>query len=200
MKRRTALLVAIAFFAMCSIVSAMYSVAEKGTWPQSWPKELEPLRKQARTLEGPMLPECFYEIPFTKREEFEEAWPYLLKVKSKGAPIFLVRGPKTDFFEVKPAGVLIHTPPVGTDKSKNPEEPLPGQGELNMRGKWAWTSYIELAVDGNIVDLNRIALPADTPIFDERFKEADKKDGDQKASKDSGERSENEQRPASVAK
>jgi len=28
-----------------------------------------------------------------------------------------------------------------------------------------------LIVDGRIVDLNRIALPADTPIIDERFKD-----------------------------
>ena len=30
---------------------------------------------------------------------------------------------------------------------------------------------IELVVDGNIVDLNRIPLPADTPIIDKRFKD-----------------------------
>jgi hypothetical protein len=33
------------------------------------------------------------------------------------------------------------------------------------------TTFIELVVDGNIVDLNRIALPADTLIIDERFKD-----------------------------
>jgi len=38
-----------------------------------------------------------------------------------------------------------------------------------------WTNYIELIVDGNIVDLNRIHLPADTPIIDERFKDAQNK-------------------------
>jgi hypothetical protein len=32
------------------------------------------------------------------------------------------------------------------------------------------STYIELVVDGNIVDLNRISLPADTPVIDERFK------------------------------
>jgi hypothetical protein len=31
--------------------------------------------------------------------------------------------------------------------------------------------YIELIVDGEIVDLNRIPLPPDTPIIDERFKD-----------------------------
>jgi hypothetical protein len=30
-------------------------------------------------------------------------------------------------------------------------------------------------VDGEIVDLNRIPLPPDTPIIDERFKDGDKK-------------------------
>jgi hypothetical protein len=30
-------------------------------------------------------------------------------------------------------------------------------------------TYIELVVDGDIVDLNRLELPQDTPIVDERF-------------------------------
>jgi hypothetical protein len=30
---------------------------------------------------------------------------------------------------------------------------------------------IELVVDGDIVDLNRIGLPMDTPIIDKRFKD-----------------------------
>ena len=48
-----------------------------------------------------------YTIPFTKREEFEAAWPHLLKVKPKGAPILLVRGPS---FWLKDAGVCVHCP------------------------------------------------------------------------------------------
>ena len=35
----------------------------------------------------------------------------------------------------------------------------------------SWNEYIELIVDGDIVDLNRILLPADTPIIDKRFEE-----------------------------
>jgi hypothetical protein len=110
-----------------------------------------------------------YLIPFTNREDFESAWPHLVKVKSKGAPIILVRGPKTDFFEVKPAGVHIHSPPAQTDKRTNPEAPL--AGTTNVTERWMWTTYIELVVDGQIVDLNRIPLPPDTPIIDERFKD-----------------------------
>jgi hypothetical protein len=174
MNRTIAVLAAIAFCAVASAVYADYGVSEEGTWPKSWPKELEPLRKQARTLVGPLVAQSHYEIPFTKREEFESAWPHLLKVKSKGAPIILVHGPKTDFMEVKPAGVLIHSPPDGqNDNPATPEAPIPGA--KNMRHRWMNTTYIELVVDGDIVDLNRIPLPADTPIIDERFRNEKKK-------------------------
>src|SRR5258708_25404376 len=117
MKKTAGVLVAVAFAAVCSVY-ADYSVWDKGTWPESWTTELEPLRKQSRTFEGP-IDQLRYLIPFTKREDFESAWPHLLKVKSKGAPIILVRGPRTDFFEVKPAGVLIQSPPAQTDKLAN---------------------------------------------------------------------------------
>lgn len=166
MKRSIAFLAAVAC-CMVGFVFADYSVSDQGTWPKSWPKELEPLRKQARTYEGPKVLFLRYLIPFTKREEFESAWPHLLKVKTKGAPVFLVRGPKTDFFPIKPAGVLIHSPPADSAQRGNPEAPI---DSTNLRERWMWTTYIELVVDGEIVDLNRIPLPADTPIVDERFK------------------------------
>ena len=172
-KRRIAFLTAIGFFAACSLY-ADYLVYEKGTWPESWPKQLERLRKQARTLEGPEVLNRHYEALHRKDPKaVEAAWPHLLKVKTKGAPIFLVRAPQTNFFQVKPAGVLIRTPPIDTDKQANPEEPLAGPGwqdPAHLRGRWTWTTFIELVVDGKIVDLNRIPLPADTPIIDERFK------------------------------
>ena len=178
MNRTTALLAAIAFCAVCSAVYADYSANDKGMWPESWPKELEPLRKQSRTLEGPLVPQRHYEIPFTQREEFESAWPHILKVKSKGAPVILVRSPDTWLGATIKAGVRIHTPPAQTDNRANPEEPLPGPGwedPTKVRGRWMWTTFIELVVDGNTVDLNRIPLPADTPIIDERFKDGQNK-------------------------
>ena len=158
MKRTIAVLAAIAFCAVCSAY-AEYTVTGKGTWPKNWPKELEPLRKQASTFEGPLAPHHHYAIPFSKREEFESAWPHILKVKSKGAPVRLVRGPNFFLGEHIKAGVVIHSPPPG--QADNPATPD--------------TTYIELVVDGDIVDLNRIPLPADTPIIDERFKDAKKK-------------------------
>ena len=156
MKRRSAFLAvtSLAAIAFCAVgpAFALYVVFDKGTWPESWPKELEPLRKQSRTLVGPVVEYRHYAIPFTKREEFESAWPHLLKVNSKGAALRLVRGPNF-FLGGHIAGVVVHSPPLGQ------EDP----------------TYIELVVDGDIVDLNRIALPADTPIVDERFKDGKNK-------------------------
>ena len=156
MKKRIAFLAvtSLAAIALCAVgpTYADYSVSFKGEWPKSWPKELEPLRKQARTLVGPRVEYRHYAIPFTKREEFESAWPHLLKVNSKGAALRLVRGPNF-FLGGHIAGVVVHSPPLGQ------EDP----------------TYIELVVDGEVVDLNRIPLPADTPIIDERFKDGKNK-------------------------
>ena len=86
MKTRTTILAAIALCALSSSAYAIYTVADRGTWPDSWPAELDALREQSRTFVGPLAPQPHYEIPFRTREEFEAAWPHILKVKSKGAP------------------------------------------------------------------------------------------------------------------
>ena len=175
MKRTIALLAAISLGAIFSAVHADFTVSDRGEWPESWPKDLEPLRKQAQTYEGPLVLYRHYLIPFTKREEFEAAWPHLLKVKTKGAPIILVRGPKTSFFSVKPAGVHIQTPPVDPRQKKAVPE-VSSEDAKKAHGEWRTNAtYIELVVDGEIVDLNRIALPPDTLVIDERFKD-DKKE------------------------
>jgi len=165
MKRTTAFLAAIAFCAVCSTAYAIYTGTDKGTWPKSWPKELEPLRKQSRTLQGSLVNLMFYEIPFTNRKDFESAWPHILKVKSKGSPVILLRGPDTRLGSIK-AGVRIQSPPQTENRgtASAPYDTTKGK-ELP---RWART-VIELVVDGDIVDLNRIPLPADTPIIDKRF-------------------------------
>lgn len=122
---------------------------------------MEPLRKQSRTLEGPKQPLLHHAIPFTDRAYFESAWQHLLKVKSKGAPIVLRRDPSF-WIDGKSAGVCIHTPPKGE---------VPIVDGKDAKGNWEQTIYIELIVDGEIIELNRIQLPPDTPIIDERFKE-----------------------------
>ena len=150
------------------------SMVEKETIEfDDWPQELEPLRKQSRTLVGPMTDHRHYAIPFTKRQEFESAWPHLLKVKSKGAPVLLVRAPNFFLGQHIKAGVVVHCPPLGqADNPATPEAPI---NSTNMRERWLYTTYIELVVDGDIVDLNRIPLPADTPIIDQRFQDGQNK-------------------------
>ena len=159
MKRAIALVAAIVLFS-ASPLFAIYGVVNRGAWPGDWPKELEPLRAQSRTLEGPEPLLLHYAIPFTNREQFEAAWPQLLKVKSKGAPIILKRGGNFFLGEDRNAGICIHTPPRG-------EAPVADAKSID--GNWERTIYIELVVDGKVVDLNRIPLPSDTPIIDERF-------------------------------
>jgi hypothetical protein len=162
-------IVLVAALALCAVgpAYALYTVSREGAWPAAWPRELEPLRKQSRTLMGPMAAFEHHAIPFTKRDEFESAWPNLLKVRTKGTPIFLVRGPNFFLGDAK-AGVVVHSPPVG--QAKNPATPEAPINSSNPRERWMYTTYIELVVDGDVVDLNRIALPADTTIVDERFK------------------------------
>jgi hypothetical protein len=172
--RRIAFAAAVVFLLPAPVVYALYEVSNEGTWPKTWPKELESLRAQAKTLVGPEVLQSHYLIPFTDLEQFEAAWPYLLKVKTKGAPIILVRGPKTDFFEIKPAGVIVRSPPAGqNNNSATPETQI--AGVENVRERWMNTTYFELVVDGKIVDLNRIPLPEDSPIIDERFKDRQEK-------------------------
>lgn len=153
---------------LASSARGIWEVYPEGAWPKTWPQPLESLRKRSETIQGSEANLIIHGIPFAKREDFEAAWPHILKVKSKGAPIVLVRAPlKHWHFDKIKAGLLIHSPPLENGKPTEPETPIEGVQDFNMR--WMRTVYLELAVDGQIVDLNRIALPADTPIIDRRF-------------------------------
>jgi hypothetical protein len=143
----------------------MYSVANKGLWPDSWPKQLDSLREKSRTLVGPHFELRHYAIPFKTREEFESKWPHILKVKSPGAPILLRRGPSF-WLEKGNAGVCIHTPPEGKEPISGAQiKPAVSGASPFAGGRLDKTIYIELIVDGEIVDLNRIQLPANTPTL-----------------------------------
>lgn len=212
---RFVIVASIVLCAVCSVY-ALYQVTNEGTWPKNWPKELEPLRKQARTLVHSQL--GIHEIPFTSRDEFEAAWPHVLAVKSKKAPLILLSSPDKRLGEIK-AGVRILSPltgtlvtPQGTRYPPGAESAIPDGKFLKIGPPWPdhiksesgalpeyvayengkWVPFtekkareyltgkeyyitrsridIELVVDGDIVDLNRIPLPADTPIIDTRFK------------------------------
>jgi hypothetical protein len=170
MNKRIVLAVVAAVCAVGSTTYAIYGVTDTGTWPKSWPAELESLRKQSRTLEGPEVLDLHYAIRFSKREEFEAAWPHILKVKRNGAPLLLKRGPNFFLGDNSKAGVVVHCPPrAQTDTAGGEDAPV--RGLANAKGNGSNAYSVELVVDGNIVDLNRIALPADTPIVDDRFKD-----------------------------
>ena len=133
-----------------------------GKWPKTWPKELEPLRKEAWTWEHG-FGGTSYDIPFATREEFEAAWPHILSLKTKDAKITLLRGPRLRVAEgKKSAGVYIAPP----------RDVKPAQAEMFPANI---ITTIWLVVDGEIVALNRIALPTDTTLIDERLKDETKK-------------------------
>lgn len=169
MKRTLGILIAAGSCGLCSAAYALYGVNPVGTWPKSWPSQLEPLRKQARTLVGPMVDARHFAIRFTSREQFEAAWPSLLKVKTKSAPIFLIRGENFFLGEKQKAGVIVHCPPEGQHKNpRTPEKPI--EGLQNLRERWMNTCYIEVVDDGTVVDFGRVKVPKGTTIVDEREK------------------------------
>lgn len=191
----------------CSTLSlALVGMSSRGAWPESWPAQLEPYRRQATTLEiAAGNQENAYDIHFDKREKFEKIWPTILKLKSKGAPLRLrsIEKPfkKGTLFNNEKPTVRIYAPvyparecyrpggkrlrpgPPWPDSIKSPLGELPEYVTISQDGT-TWVPAkkegcpkgfiyrarieIELVVDGSIIDLNRIRLPAKTPIIDKR--------------------------------
>lgn len=196
---------ALALFFMMSILGsslcvALVSVSNTGTWPESWPKELEPFHNQAKTYDvAHGIQETVHEIPFDSQEYFEIAWPHILTLKSAGGVLILEKSPSTYSISgsTADAGVRILCPSGGASKTPDgkqltagppwPESVMTKSGELSEyvvieEGKWVpadrskFTGFLHrarvdivLITDGKIVDLNRIPLPPDTPIIDNRF-------------------------------
>ena len=138
----TALIVLVASILIFGVNSAyaLYQVTNEGEWPKNWPKELEPLRNQSRTLTHNQL--NIHEIPFTSRGEFESAWPHILRVKSKKAPLVLLSSPDDRLGHMK-AGVRILSPrtgafvnPKGTHTTPGAESALPGGEFLRIGPPW----------------------------------------------------------------
>ncbi len=179
---------------------ARITTVPEGVWPDSWPKELDPCRKLARTVwVAHGIQETVYEIGFSNRAEFEDAWPHILRLKSKGAPLILERSPSTydvsgttaetgvrvlwpaDGFVELPDGTRLKAGPPWPEGITSPSGELP-EYVVVKEGKWVPFDgknrdgflhrarvVVVLITDGNVVDLNRIPLPSDTPIIDRRF-------------------------------
>jgi hypothetical protein len=157
------------------------------------------------------LREIGHEFAFEDREDFENAWPHILKVKSDGASIILEQGPSTRWSTTVQAGVRILCPGDGVYRDQDGENLIAGppfpdylrskdgvmpeyvvgrdgqyvtyDGTMgNDHDRFVFRARVDivLVVDGQIVDLNRVPLPKNTPIVDNRFTEGHNKsvDGD----------------------
>jgi len=173
MRRTAGILVTLLVGVVAAQLFADVSIENRGRWPESWPQELEPLREKSRTIEGPLAGFLHYEIPFSDRDAFESAWSHLLQVKSQESPIVLIRSPYEGTGAMKgssmKAGVLINSYPLASSTEDPAASDAPAKG---TKPKSAITTYLVLVVDGKVVDLNRIPLPKNTYIQDERFQDS----------------------------
>lgn len=169
-----------------TVCLAEWSFSNTGGWPKSWPAELEPLRPQSRTLVNEVG--TMYHIPFSERGDFEAAWPHLLTVATHGAPLTLSRGHDAVNAVDFNAGVVIFTPNIGEDGIDAVRADNGALAEYVVPNGPSWRpitakemredrrtgrrarrvrTEIRLVVDGKVVDLNRIPIPA--LVIDERF-------------------------------
>ncbi|MFG0334158.1 MAG: hypothetical protein ACF8TS_12405 [Maioricimonas sp. JB049] len=152
-----ALLVTATVIAASTPVHAEWIGGQGGLWPESWPEQLEPLRNQAWTWEHNLAGPTIHEIRFNDRDAFEAAWPHILQVRSSHGAIILLRSPDRKVGKPVTAGVRVLTPGRPITPAEAAGLPVGDQTE------------IELIVDGTIVDLNRIPLPAKATVIDRRF-------------------------------
>ena len=187
---------------ICTVSFGLVTTTEHGHWSlQWWPVELERYRAQARSVfVGTGIQENVHEIPFHTREDFEEAWPHILKLRSNGSRLIIEKGPSTFFKSTVLAGVRVLCPSGGISETPDGNRLMAGppwpeglkarSGELpeyvvHKGGEWVPFDGtdrvgfrhrarvdIVLVADGEIVDLNRIPLPPDTLIVDKRFQES----------------------------
>jgi hypothetical protein len=228
-----ALLLAVGVLAVLALspAGALVFTDQAGRWPADWPRELEPYREHAQTIGiATGLQMDIYQITFATPDEFEQAWPAILKVKSKGGTLTLYQvgsdpptwpscsndAPCVRIYAPSGGVVSFEPPPQGADaagprkeltaedlqklieagKALQAAPPWPKsaylptgelpeyvtKGEVDGRRTWVPASTegelrgflhrarvdIELVVDGKIVDLNRVHIPANTSIIDKR--------------------------------
>jgi hypothetical protein len=117
--------------------SALVIPGTRGTWPEDWPKELEPLRERSRTTEWATgSQEDSHAIPFADRADFEKHWPVFRKLLKPGARITL-RSPQESDSPVedltKPS-VIVHAPPAGVA--------LDGEKTFRTGFTWPESAYL----------------------------------------------------------
>jgi hypothetical protein len=200
-----------------AVVHGYAVVDQGGEWPSNWPGPLEEFRARAESSysgmpTGTPINEAIYEFSFKNREEFARAWPALLKIKSKGGTLCLMKcspaSPDMTGAAARTDGpkVMIFAPPGGPwqkadglsspawmEDMESPDGVVPmcvGQRFLTGNSDEPWIAIdlgkgkrddldeyhlerarvdLTLYVDGDIIDLNSIRIPSDTPIVDRRF-------------------------------
>jgi len=145
--RKLFLFAAFAMLPCAATILASTTVSPVGLWPNSWPEQLNFLRQRARTFQVRCgAQQNVYQIPFANREEFERAWPYLLSLKSRGAPIYVQDGPaRYDYDSFGPmvqAGVLVLGP-----VDEGPLGPILPDGSI-LRSGPPWPDCIKTADGG----------------------------------------------------
>lgn len=123
------LFLAAGLLAFGSTSLGLMMVHSRGTWPGSWPEELEPLRDRSVSYDvAAGNQEMVHEIPFTSRAEFERLWPAILKVKDEGGKLTLVSAAPNDrkrnFFKTSMPAVRIATPSGGSMKFAGSDESI----------------------------------------------------------------------------
>jgi len=141
---------------------ARRSCSTHGSWPPDWPKELDAWRDRATTLRAaPLGQDGFYTVTLEDREAFEKGWAALLDVPHADQPILaLVSEPPEDVARTalggrcpgRPVLQVLYYRSFGKNGEKS-QEVVVG---------------ITLFVDGKIVDLNRVRIPAGYRIEDRR--------------------------------
>jgi hypothetical protein len=186
-------------FALVSIEDWSLSWMSKRPWPSHYPSILEPYRRNLKVFGVMNAThETVFELTFDNQSQFEQIWPQILKIKSNGSPLILEKAPSsyvnnkmvngirilgpTDGGRQVTGGVMLSCGPPWPDSVKSPKDELP---EYVVATTENWIPFNEdihkhksrsrarvdivLVVDGKVVDLNRIPLPANTRIIDNRF-------------------------------
>ena len=169
MQKKSVLALFVVMIVLAASVSfALIFTSDEGTWPDTWPKELEQFRKQSKSYNlSSGTEEEWHEILFQKRENFEAAWPHILKLKTKGAPLIIEstqtsHGVLDPIIQVGKPGVRILCPSRakrgGSEETRNRPTPWPDYIKLPsgglpeyivyQGGKWTAASY----QDGKWVD------------------------------------------------
>ena len=155
--------VALVLFGLTADVAlARKACSAHGSWPSDWPKGLDAWRDRATTLRAaPLGQDGLYTVILEDREAFEKGWAALLEVPHVDHPtLTLVSEPPKDVALESLGGRRAGRPVVQVRYYRS-------FGENGKKSREVAVG-ITLFVDGKIVDLNRVRIPAGYRIEDRR--------------------------------